>query len=160
MEEDKIISALIGLVGACNNNSKTENTDNVLIKALAVSVLCKESNDESLSGIIDEIYLEKNAVAPNCAGCASPCGNTSDYDMSRMYEVEPEIRNIKLKLLSKCQNLAAYAYRSREQKEKVQLDCVLFYKILSCISYDTGKEQLLEYLGEVEAKEQEIGLGG
>ena len=35
MKEDKTISALIGLVGACNNNPKTENTDRVIIKALA-----------------------------------------------------------------------------------------------------------------------------
>ena len=38
MEENRIISALIGLVGACNNNPKTENTDHVIIKALAFAL--------------------------------------------------------------------------------------------------------------------------
>lgn len=151
MREEKVISALIGLVGACNNNPKTANTDSVVVRALAVPVLYPELDDESLSGIIDEIYSEKNAVAPDCASCASPCGSTSDYDMSRIYEAGAEIRNIKLRLLSKCQNLAAYVYRSKESQEKVQIDYTLFYRILSCISYDMEKEQLLELLDEAEA---------
>ena len=158
MREEKVISALIGLVGACNNNPKTAATDSVVIKALAVSVLCQDLDEEILSGIIDEIYAEKNIVAPDCASCASPCGNTSDYDMNRIYEAEAEIRDIKLRLLSKCQHLAAYVYRSKDSADKVQIDNTYFYKILSCISYNIGKEQLFELLEETEAIEQEIDL--
>ena len=160
MREEKVISALIGLVGACNNNPKTAATDSVVIKALAVPVLCQELDEETLSGIIEEIYAEKNIVAPDCASCASPCGNTSDYDMNRIYDAEAEIRDIKLGLLSKCQCLAAYVYRNIDSVDKVQIDSTYFYKILSCISYYIGKEQLLELLEETERLEQKLDLGG
>lgn len=151
-----MISALLGLVGACNNNPKTAVTDRIVIKALAVPVLCPVSDDEILSGIIGEIYAEKNAVAPDCARCASPCGNASDYDMSRIYKAEPEIRDLKLQLLSKCQKLAAYVYRDKALADTVQIDCTHFYKILSCISYEIGKEQLLALLDETEVIGKEI----
>lgn len=49
MKEDKIISALIGLVGACSNNPKTAGTDSLVIKALAFPLLCPEYDDKALS---------------------------------------------------------------------------------------------------------------
>lgn len=156
MGEDQVISALIGLVGACSNNPKTDVTDGVVMKALASCVSCQESDDKSLQGMIEEIYAEKNAVAPNCASCASPCGNTADYDMNRIYEADPEIRDLKLKLLSRCKYLAACVYHSRNSTEKTLADSTFFYKILSCISYDISKEQLLELMEETETMEQEI----
>ena len=78
MREDGILSALIGLVGACGGNPKTANTDKVIVKALAFPLLHPE---EDVSGTVEAVRAEKNAVAPHCAHCASPCGNTSDYDM-------------------------------------------------------------------------------
>lgn len=158
--EDKVISALIGLVGACGNNPKTDATDSVVIKALAYPVAGQESDDQSLSGIISEIYAEKNAVAPDCAVCACPCGNTSDYDMNRIYEAETEIRDLKLELLSRCRRLAVCVYGNRDLENKVQIDSTVFYKMLSCISYDLEKEQLLELLDELRVIEQDIHLGG
>lgn len=59
MKEDKIISALIGLVGACSNNPKTDNTDRLVIKALAFPLLCPEHDDKSLREIADSIHTEK-----------------------------------------------------------------------------------------------------
>lgn len=68
MREDRVISALIGLVGACNNNPKTADTDSLVIKALAFLLLCPEYDDEALREIVEDIYSEKKAVAPGCAG--------------------------------------------------------------------------------------------
>lgn len=150
MREDIIISVLIGLVGACNNNPKTDDTDRLLIKALAFPVLCPNAADGGLSKMIDELYLEKNTVAPGCANCASPCGNTSDYDMRRIYEAEDEIRSVKLQIISRLQNLAAYIYQSWEAEEKPEIDCGLFYKALSYISFDMEKELLQKLLKEIE----------
>lgn len=98
MKEDRIISALIGLVGACNNNPKTADTDSIVIKALAFPLLCPEYDDKALREIVEDIYSEKNSVAPGCAVCAAPCGNTSDYDMRRIYEADDEIRKVKQRL--------------------------------------------------------------
>lgn len=54
MQKDKIISALIGLVGACNNNPKTENTDRLVIKALASA-----SDPDAVNDTVSEIRKEK-----------------------------------------------------------------------------------------------------
>lgn len=45
MVEDKVISALIGLAGACNNNPKKADTDSLIIKALAFPLICLEYDD-------------------------------------------------------------------------------------------------------------------
>ena len=107
LKEDKIISALIGLVGACDNNPKTENTDRLVIKALASA-----SNPDTVNDIVDEIRKEKNLISPGCAVCKMPCGNTSDYDMSRIYNAEDEIRNAKLHILSEIRETAEYIYQN------------------------------------------------
>ena len=114
MREDRIISALIGLVGACNNNPKTDDTDSLVIKALAFPLICPEYDDKALQGIVNDIYSEKNSIAPGCAACTAPCGNTSDYDMRRIYEADDVIRNVKLQILEKLQKLAAYVCCNHE----------------------------------------------
>lgn len=153
MKEDKIISVLIGLVGACSNNPKTEKTDSVVIKSLAFPLLFPNFGDDELSELINEIRSEKNAVAPGCAMCTSPCGNTSDYDMNRIYHAEDDIREIKLQILSKLQKLAAREYPRRQSSEKSETDIDIFYKAVSFVGYDLEKDTLLELLKELESIE-------
>lgn len=143
MQEDKIISVLIGLVGACNNNPKTENTDYLVIKALVSS-----SDPHSVNDIADEIRAEKSRIAPGCAVCVTPCGNTSDYDMSRIYNAEAEIRKVKLQILSEIRESAIYICQNEAllSDEKINF----FYKALSCISYDLDKNSLLSLLDEAQ----------
>lgn len=166
-KEDDIIGALIGLVGACGNNPKTNVTDSLVIKALALPVLCKEPNEETLKVMIDAIHTEKNMIAPDCARCVCPCGNTSDYDMRAIREAEPKIRDIKLKLLSECQQLAASICQRKMSGEKAQMDNMRFYvqplaeemhlsysieilyEILSRIRYDIREEELPGLLDKV-----------
>lgn len=128
MKEDKIISALIGLVGACNNNPKTATTDGLLIKALAFPLICPEYDDRALQEILNDIYSEKNSVAPGCAECTAPCGNTSDYDMSRIYEADDGIRKVKLQVLEKLQKLAAYIYHNQKPEITFYTDNEFFTK--------------------------------
>ena len=160
MREDRIISALIGLVGACNNNPKTAGTDRLVIKALAFPLLCPEYDEKALRQMIDEIYAEKNAVAPGCATCASPCGNTSDYDMRRIYEADDAICKVKLQILEKIQNLAAYACDNQGTEIIPYADNGFFYKALSYISYDMDEAVFLGLLDELENIERDIKSGG
>lgn len=154
MTEDRIISALIGLVRACNNNPKTTDTDGLVIKALAFPLLCPEHDDKAVSNIIDEIYSEKNSVAPSCAVCPAPCGNTSDYDMNRIYEADDSVRKVKLQILEKLQELAVYFCRDK------MTDVEFFYKALSYVSYDLEGAELLALLNEAENIEYKIKSGG
>lgn len=160
MREDRVISALIGLVGAFNNNPKTADTDSLVIKALAFPLLCPEYDDEALREIVEDIYSEKKAVAPGCAACAAPCGNTSDYDMRRIYEADDEIRKAKLQILEKLQKLAVYAWHDQESGRIPYTDSIFFYKALSYVSYDMDETELLGLLDEAEKIEYDIKSGG
>lgn len=150
MKEDRIISALIGLVGACSNNPKTAQTDDLVIKALAFPLLYPGYDDKMLRKMVDDIHAEKNSVAPGCAVCAAPCGNTSDYDMRRIYEADDGIRRVKLQILEKLRQLAAHVCSSRESGTIPYTDNGIFYKALSYVSYDMEEADLLELLNEVE----------
>lgn len=152
--EDKTISALVGLVGACNNNPKTPATDSVVVKALAFPLLCPKYTDDALQGIIDSIYEEKDIIAPGCAQCKTPCGNTYDYDMSRIYDAEENVRKVKLQILAVLRELAAYVYRN---PESIEIDNGFFFKALSYVSYDLDAADLHELLDEAEAMKLKTG---
>lgn len=80
MQGDRIISALIGLVGAVSNNGKTKQTDNVIREAF-LHLTDADSEEET----VEKIHTEKFTIVPDCATCLNPCGNTSDYDMTKFY---------------------------------------------------------------------------
>lgn len=150
MREDSIISALIGLVGACNNNPKTADTDSLVVKALAFPLLYPEYDEKELRQMIDDIHAEKNAIAPGCATCAAPCGSTSDYDMRRIYEADDAVRNAKLSVLEKIQKLAVYVQHCQMSDMALCVDSEFFYKALSYVSYDMDETTLLRLLDEAE----------
>ena len=90
MQGDSIISALIGLVGAVSNNGKTEQTDSVIREAF----LClKDAGNEE--EMVQKIHAEKFSIAPDCATCLNPCGNTSDYDMTQFYAADAKVISAK-----------------------------------------------------------------
>lgn len=150
MEDNKIISALIGLVGACNNNPKTENTDRVIMKALALSPTHAEASGETLQALIDEIHTEKYIIAPNCADCQAPCGNTSDYDMDRICNAEPEIRDLKFQMIAALRELAADLY-SGQKLDVLSVESIeIFYKVLAYISFDMEKDSLHKFWDEMQ----------
>lgn len=156
MGEDRIISVLVGLAGACGNNPKTPETDSLILKALAFPVLCPEPDEESIAKVVEGLYAEKNAISPGCAECAFPCGNTSDYDMGRIYGARDEIRDIKLQIISRLQNLAAYVCRCREQGKDRELDGDFLCRAISYISFDLEKEPLQDLLEEIGSMEKQL----
>ena len=99
-------------------------------------------------------------MAPGCAVCAAPCGNTSDYDMRRIYEADEGIRKVKLQILEKLQKLAAYICRDQGYGKIPYTDSGFFYKALSYVSYDMEEADLLELLDEIEKTEHDMKSGG
>lgn len=94
MQGDSIISALIGLVGAVSNNGKTEQTDSVIREAFLC--LTDTGNEEEM---VQKIHAEKFSIAPDCATCLNPCGNTSDYDMAQFYAADAKVISAKRDLV-------------------------------------------------------------
>ena len=99
MQGDNIISALIGLVGAISNNGKTEQTDQV-IKGAFLNLRDDDREEE----IVRRIHEEKFRIAPDCATCLNPCGNTSDYDMVQFYGADAQIIKAKIELMEAIRN--------------------------------------------------------
>ena len=154
MNKDKIISALLGLIGACNNNPKTMNTDNIVIQALSFLSNSPDCNGKECQDIVEKIYAEKNAVAPGCAVCAVPCGNTSDYDMRRIYDAKEEIRKVKWDILKGLQELASDISRISLNNNEINND--FFYKALSYVSYDMSEQELVVLVDEVKEFKKKI----
>ena len=139
IQDEAVISALIGLAGACNNNPKTEQTDRLLLMALA--------GERSA----EEVRAEKFAVAPDCAVCANPCGNTSDYDMDRLYTADPEVHGAKVQILAALRETA----KSLLQTPEAEID--LFYKALLYVGSDLDLDALRALLAVVQAFRRNIG---
>lgn len=138
MPQDNLVSALVGLAGACYNNPKTPQTDATLRRALTFPPTADPQD------MLREVYAEKHAVSPGCATCAAPCGNTSDYDMRRLYEAPAEIRDLKLAILDRLVVLAA----------DERADVELLYRGLCYLSYDLEAEALHDILEEMKKETQ------
>lgn len=147
--QDELTGALIGLARACENNAKTDATDRIIIEGLFSTITNVNFNDETLRVMIDRIHEEKSRIVPGCAACASPCGNTDDYDMKQIWEADEDIRSLKSLILFGIRGMSAYAYHALMLGYRDETVNAFFYKALSVISYDYGMEELLPIVLEV-----------
>ena len=147
--QDELTGALIGLAKACGNNPKTENTTKILVKGLFTTITNVNFNDETLKEMIEEVHAEKNRIVPNCGSCASPCGNTDDYDMKNLWEDNEDIRSLKSLILFGIRGMAAYAYHAAVLGYEDETVNAFFYKALSFIGYDLEMNDLLPVVLEV-----------
>lgn len=148
--QDELTGALIGLAKACGNKLKTDNTTRIIIEGLFTTIENVNFNDEILKEMIAKVRVEKNVIAPNCSCCASPCGNTDEYNMEQLWNADEDIRSIKSIILFSIREIAAYAYHALVlgyEDEKVNN---FFYKALSIISYDLEMKYLLPVVSEAE----------
>ena len=137
MKNKRIISALIGLAGAIQNNGKTPNTDWIVSEALLLP-----DSDEA----VDAIHKEKFVISPNCETCMNPCQNTSDYDIRKWEQEEESIRSFKQQIAQKLYAIAE-GYQNGERKELPDG----FYKAISFLGYELIEEyyqKLLEEMNE------------
>ena len=102
---DTLLGALIGLARATTSEPKTEDTDEVLNAGLRLAAQ-PAAPEEKLRRMLAIVRTEKHRVAPNCASCAMPCGNTSDYDLARLWAAPDTVRTLKLRMLAAAIRLA------------------------------------------------------
>ena len=128
-----ILSALIGLVGAVNNNGKTKQTDALVREALV------SDNDFS---IVEKIRCEKYAISPNCEICQSPCGNTSDYPPEKYELWSKEQREIRKRIITEAKRIAINTDEGKDLPDVV-------YKAIAYVGYDLYKESYTKILEEL-----------
>ena len=146
-ERDLLLGALIGLSHTIVNEPKTEDTDRVLASGLRLAS-DPEAGADALRRMTAIVREEKHRVAPNCATCAMPCGNTSDYDLSRLWNAPEDVRLLKLRILNSLFRLA----ESRPSEETIPvIDQGLFV-----LAEDWDEELLAPVVSRAEAVLEQI----
>lgn len=149
-----LLGALIALAKTSNNNSKTDNTDRVLIEGL-VAIKMESFGEEMLNKKLAMARQEKYVISPNCSTCASPCGNTSEYDVELWKEEDEVCQEIKGQMIKVLLDTAQMIYQGMMLKKDMSEDMEIFYKILEIVTYQFEAEELREVLEELlETKEK------
>ena len=152
--QDELTGALIGLARSCGNNLKTENTDEIIVEGLVHTITNSNIGTTSLKAMIEKVREEKDTVAPDCAVCAAPCGNTSEYDVSNIWKHEADVRGVETAILFGIREMAAIIYPAVVMGKMDAEVNVFFYKALCMISYGMSKEDLFPVVLELGAMNQ------
>ena len=131
---DTLLGALVGLARATTSEPKTEDTDDVLNAGLRIAAQ-PAAPEEKLQRMVEIVHTEKHRVAPNCASCAMPCGNTTDYDLARLWAAPEPVRTLKLQMLA-----AAFALAQSRPQGEAQ---TAVYQVLFTLAEDWDEELLL-----------------
>jgi len=131
---DTLLGALVGLARATTSEPKTDDTDEVLNAGLRLAAQ-PDAPEEKLHRMLAIVQTEKHHVAPNCASCAMPCGNTADYDMARLWAAPEPVRCCKLELL---EQLCRLAHRRTQTEQSL----FALYQSLFALAEDWDEAQL------------------
>jgi len=137
--KDSNLSALIGLIGASTNNGKTEDTDQIISEAL----VSERTNEMTL-----KLHREKFRISPDCATCASPCGNTSDFDMTRFDDEPEDIIEVKSRVYLALQDVANNYLKKKASGISISLPASV-EKAITYLSYDLSKETFEDLIKEL-----------
>lgn len=144
---DNLIGCTIGLSRVCSMHKKSARTDLLILQALLDSADTSLS-DGTIQSTMSLVQSEKSKIAPMCETCAARCGNSDDYDMNMLYDAPDEIRELKLAILHKIQNMAKDAILQLRSGNLDEHKLIYFHKCLFAISEDWNATQLSEVLNE------------
>ena len=136
--QDELTGALVGLARAAGGGAPDEKIRKLITKGLFTTVTNVNFNEESIKRLIAEVRAEKSRLVPQCALCASPCGNNDEYDMSEIWNADEDIRSLKSLILFGIRGMAAYAYHADLLGYTSDEVSELFVKALAAIGEDWG----------------------
>ncbi len=147
--KDILLGALMGLTRAIEGNEDlvTPETRDLIAEGLRSAAPEREISADALQELVDRVHREKFRIVPSCEFCASPCGNTSDYDMARLYAAPAEVRRVKEELLG---GLFALA-------EHPAPDAAAFFcQVLSNLTYDMEAEDFSFLVQRMEKQKKDL----
>lgn len=148
--QDELTGALIGLARAIDGDPQVEeSTWKLIIEGLFTTVTNVNFNEETVRELIQRVHKEKESLVPMCSGCASPCGKTSDYDLSQVWTAQEDIRSLKSLILFGVRGVAAYAYHAMVLGYTDEELNRFLGKALFAVGEDWDMEQLLPVVLEV-----------
>ena len=150
--QDKLTGALIGLARATEGNEHvvSDSTAAVIVEGLFATLTNVNFDNDALLAIMERVDIEKRKLVPECYKCASACGRNNDYDMSKLWNADEDIRSLKSLILFGIRGVAAYAYHAAVLGYKDDAIHNFLYKALFAIGMDDwGMEELLPIVMEV-----------
>jgi len=132
--QDKLVGATIGLARAVQKTKATATTDTCVKKALFTTVTNVNFDDASITKMIDCVQKRKAELDPTA----------EDYDMTKLWEDNEDIRSLKTLILLGIKGVAAYAHHAEVLGYRDPVVDAFFYKALVAIgSADAGMNDLL-----------------
>lgn len=151
----ELLGALIALAKTCNSNFKTENTDRVLIEGL-VAAKTEAFGEDMIQKKLDMARQEKYVISPNCSTCASPCGNTSEYNVNLWGEEDEACQKIKSQMIKELLDTAQMVYQGMMLKNDMSEEMLIFYKVLEVVTYEFEIEELEKVQEEIIEYQEKI----
>lgn len=105
------------------------------------------------------VVREKELLIPGCSACASFCSRNDEYDMTRLWTDDEDIRSLKSLILFGLKGVAAYAYHALVLGYSDEEVNNFFYEGLFAVGEDLTMEQLLPTVmkaGEINLKCMEL----
>lgn len=106
---NRLIGVLIGLARATDGNEHliSESSTAVIVDCLSAMHNNVVFDEAALERYLHRVSEEKRKMVPNCFTCAAPCGRTAAYDLQMLQAADPEIREMKMRLLGSICRIAA-----------------------------------------------------
>ena len=150
--QDKLTGALIGLARVTDGNEHLicESATAVIVESLFATLTNVNFDNAALEKLMERVEEEKRKMVPDCFSCASPCGKNDDYDMSRLWNADEDIRSLKSLILFGIRGMAAYAYHAAVLGyHESEVDRFFYKALISLGMEDFGLEELLPIVMEV-----------
>ena len=149
---DQLTGALIGLARAADGSEHliSYTTTRLIVEGLAA--LQTRRDEAVMEALLGRIKEEKRRMIPNCFSCASPCGRTSDYDMENLRTADPQIRQLKERILSAAGWVAVCFGTVAAQNCPDESTRKFLYRALFTVGMDDwGREALCSVAEQAEA---------
>ncbi|MDD6306885.1 MAG: hydroxylamine reductase [Clostridiales bacterium] len=153
--QDELIGALIGLARASDGHQTSVSTHKAMIEGLFTTLTNVNFNEETILSQIETVRQEREALIPGCGVCTSPCGRNDEYDMTRLWTDNEDVRSLKSLILFGLKGVAAYAYHALVLGYSDEEVNNFFYEGLFAVGEDLDMEQLLPTVlkvGEINLK--------
>lgn len=153
--QDELTGALIVLARASDGRQMKESVHKVMIEGLFTTLTNVNFNEKTILDQIERVRRERQNLIPGCSDCGSPCGKNEEYDMTRLWTDDADIRSLKSLILFGLKGVAAYAYHAMVLGYSDEEVNNFFYEGLFAVGEDWDMELLLPVVmkvGEINLK--------
>lgn len=146
--QDKLTGALIGLARSAEGNGYAVSgpAAAVIVEGLFATLTNVNFDGDALLSMIDRVEVERQKLTQ----CSSASSRDTDYDMSKLWNADEDIRSLKSLILFGIRGVAAYAYHAAVLGYQDEAVHKFLCKALSAVGMDYwGMEELLPIVMEV-----------